>query len=323
MRLLAECSYVGAFFMGWQRQSMGERTIQSDIEQVLERMYKTPVGIIGAGRTDTLVSARQQFFHFDPPFAIPLHGLLRGMNTLLPWDIRIHAVREVPGNFHARKSALSKTYVYRLQMGGVLSPFDAWTVHLYPGKLNVPRMRRCAALFAGEHDFRPFTVQPEAYHSTVRSVDGVRITQKDGRLTFAVTAQGFMRHMVRRIVGTLVEVGRGAMTTEEVRDLLSTKINRDCPYFKDGDGTSQNGDSPSQNGDSPSFHFALSDLPREKGTVPIQEKGTVPLAAKAGPPIHAAGLMLEKVVYPPFALPKGDSPSFRSIRQGDSPLPVR
>jgi tRNA pseudouridine38-40 synthase len=220
MRLLAECSYLGAFFMGWQRQSQGERTIQEEIEKVLQRLYKIPVGITVAGRTDTLVNARQQFFHFDPPFEIPLEGLLKGMNTLLPWDIRSRRFLDVPEIFHARKNVVSKTYVYRLQVGGVLSPFDAWTVHRYPGRLNVARMKKVAALFAGEHDFRPFTVQPETYHSTVRRVESVEIIKKGDRITFTVTAEGFMRYMVRRIVGTLVEVGRGAQEEGWVEELL-------------------------------------------------------------------------------------------------------
>jgi tRNA pseudouridine38-40 synthase len=251
MRLLAECSYLGAFFMGWQRQSKGERTIQEEIEKVLQRLYKIPVGIMGAGRTDTLVHARQQFFHFDPPFEIPLDGLLKGMNTLLPWDIRIHRILEVPADFHARKNVLSKTYIYRLQMGGVLSPFDAWTVHLHPGHLNVARMIRAAACFSGEHDFKPFTVHPETYHSTVRKVESVDIRKSGDRLAFTVTAGGFMRYMVRRIAGTLVEVGRGAQEAEWIEEL-----------FKQTDH-------------------------------------------EAGPPIHAAGLTLEKVVYSGLTSPDG------------------
>jgi tRNA pseudouridine38-40 synthase len=218
-RLLAECSYLGAFFQGWQVQAKGERTVQGTVEGALGRMYKSPVGVTVAGRTDTLVSARQQFFHFDPPFAIPLDGLAKGMNTLLPWDVRILRVVPVPPEFDARTSVVSKTYVYRLQRGGVLSPFDALTVHLWHGRLDAGAMREAARLIPGERDFRPFTVQPETYRTTVRRVDSVELAEEGDRLVFTVRAEGFMRYMVRRIVGTLVEVGRGARPVEWVREL--------------------------------------------------------------------------------------------------------
>jgi tRNA pseudouridine38-40 synthase len=228
-RLLAECSYLGAFFQGWQVQGKGERTVQGTVEGALRRMYKAPVGVTVAGRTDTLVSARQQFFHFDPPFAIPLDGLAKGMNTLLPWDVRIHQIVPVPPEFDARTAVVSKTYVYRLQRGGVLSPFDALTVHLWHGRLDAGTMREAARLLSGERDFRPFTVQPETYRTTVRRVEAVELAEEGDRLVFTVRAEGFMRYMVRRIVGTLVEVGRGARTVEWVRGLVEMGVGEAGP----------------------------------------------------------------------------------------------
>lgn len=274
-RLLAECSYLGAFFQGWQLQAKGERTVQGEVEGVLGQMYKRPVRVTVAGRTDTLVSARQQFFHFDPPFAIPLDGLVKGMNTLLPWDVRIHRVIAVPPEFDARTSVVSKTYVYRLQRGGVLSPFDALTVHLWHGRLDADKMREAAQLIPGERDFAPFTVQPETYKTTVRKVDAVELAVVGGRLVFTVKAEGFMRYMVRRIVGTLVEVGRGARTAEWVRELVEWGENRDRPYFR-----------PDDKG-----------APAEIGKI-----GTVP---EAGPPIDARGLCLESILYPALTSPSG------------------
>ena len=288
-RLLAECSYLGAFFQGWQLQAKGERTVQGEIEGVLERMYKSPVRVTVAGRTDTFVSARQQFFHFDPPFAIPLDGLVKGMNTLLSWDVRVHRIRAVPSEFDARTSVVSKTYVYRLQRGGVLSPFDALTVHLWHGRLDADKMREAARLIPGERDFAPFTVQPETYKTTVRKVDGVDLEVRGDRLTFTVKAEGFMRYMVRRIVGTLVEVGRGARPVEWVRGLVEWgDENRDSPYFR-----------PELKGTACCAPTRTTKI----GIVPKHEKGTVP---EAGPPIDARGLCLEFVVYPALTSPSED-----------------
>jgi tRNA pseudouridine38-40 synthase len=219
-RILAECSYLGAFFQGWQVQAKGERTVQGEVETVLRRLYKEYVPAIAAGRTDTGVHAERQYFHFNPPFDIPLEGLWRGLNAYLPWDIRVHRTWRVGEAVHARNSVLSKTYRYTLQTGGILSPFDALTVHAWYGPLDEGLMREAAALLPGERDFRPFTVQPGGYTSTVRHLTRFDLKRSGRRLVFAVSADGFMRHMVRRLVGTVVEVGRGARPVEWVRGLV-------------------------------------------------------------------------------------------------------
>lgn len=221
VRVLAQCSYLGAFFQGWQVQALGERTVQGEVEGVLRRLYKAPVAAVAAGRTDTGVHAERQYFHFEPPFEVPLVGLWRALNAWLPWDIRVHRVWSVGEAVHARNSVLSKTYRYTLQTGGLVSPFHALTVHGWRGRLDGALMERAAALLPGRRDFRCFTVQPGVYTSTVRSLTRFDLARSGDRLVFTACAEGFMRHMVRRLVGSVVEVGRGARSLEWLQGLVA------------------------------------------------------------------------------------------------------
>jgi tRNA pseudouridine38-40 synthase len=160
------------------------------------------------------VHAVAQRAHYDAPFAIPTRGLILGLNQNLPPDVRVTHAEEVADEFHARFSAKSKTYEYRIWNAEVADVFAAEThAHVAP-KLDVARMHAAAQVLAGTHDFKVFTVADPEVHTTVRSLSAIRVEREDARVTITVSADGFLRYMVRRIAGSLIEVGRGKLGAE-------------------------------------------------------------------------------------------------------------
>jgi tRNA pseudouridine38-40 synthase len=152
-RLVLRLAYLGGGFAGWQRQP-GARTVQGDLEDALERLYRVPVTLRGAGRTDAGVHAAGQVAHLDPPFAIAPPGVRSALNGLLRDDVRVLAVRAAPPGFDARRSACAKRYRYRLAWGEPLEPWEALRCWQLPGRPDVARMRRAVAAIAGTRDLR-------------------------------------------------------------------------------------------------------------------------------------------------------------------------
>lgn len=186
--------------------------MQSVVEEVLAKLYNEPIRIEGAGRTDSGVHALAQRAHFDAPFPIPTRGLLLGMNDLLPHDIRITRAEEVAADFHCRFVAKSKTYAYRIWNAEVMDVF-AWETHAHVAKkLDLDAMRAAAEPLVGTHDFKAFTVAEPEVSSTVRTIESLMIESSiDDTVAIRVTADGFLRYMVRRIAGSLIEIGRGKL----------------------------------------------------------------------------------------------------------------
>lgn len=209
MRILSYISYLGTYFNGWQRQNKGERTVQGIIEDVLKKIYKKKVNAVGAGRTDSGVHAKRQVFHFDPPFYIDLKSLKKAFNSLLPWDVKVNSLIEVPNNFHARKMVKSKLYLYRLLNSDYPSPFDALTFGVVKYKLDIEKIKTFLKEFEGEKDFYKFTVCPNLYKSTKRKIIKTKILIKNNKIYIFFEGNGFLRYQIRRMVGTLVEIGRG------------------------------------------------------------------------------------------------------------------
>lgn len=212
-------SYDGTRFVGWQRQADGE-SIQALLETALARFEKAPVTVHGAGRTDAGVHALGQVASVRVGFAHDTATLTRALNAQLPEDVRVLAVEEVPPEFHARFSARSKTYRYQLRHGGVSSPFERAFVWHLPVQLDVEAMRCAAATIIGRHDFAAFQSVGTRTPDTVRTIFGSELVERDGMLVYDVTGEGFLRHMVRAIVGTLVEVGRGWREPRSLSALL-------------------------------------------------------------------------------------------------------
>jgi len=212
-------SYDGTRFVGWQRQAEGE-SIQGLLEDALARFEGGAVTVHGAGRTDAGVHALGQVASVTVNFTHPLETLVRALNAQLPDDIRVLDAVEAAADFHARFSARSKTYRYQLSAGGVGDPFmRAYTWHM-PEKLNVNAMRAAAAALVGQHDFAAFQSVGTETASTVRTIFTSELTTSGNLVVYEVTGDGFLRHMVRAIVGTLVEIGRGWRTAESMAQLL-------------------------------------------------------------------------------------------------------
>lgn len=213
-------AYDGTGFHGWQRQPAG-RTIQGELENALERLAGGRIAAHGAGRTDAGVHARAQVASFRAALTLDDATLLRALNALLPEAIRVSAVERAGSLFHARKSARSKIYQYRIVLGRQVSPFDFRFVHHHPRPLNVARMRRAARLFVRKADFSAFSSNREL--NPVRRVTKSEFRKKGDELVFTIEAEGFLRYMVRTIVGTLIEVGRGRIAVEDVERLFGEK----------------------------------------------------------------------------------------------------
>ena len=200
-------AYDGTAYQGWQLQP-DARTIQGELEKALERMAKKPVRVTGAGRTDAGVHARGQVAHFDLEQTIPSAGMVKGLNTLIPSDIRVLEVAEVDATFHARYSAKSKTYRYYITPNPVASPFrNRFTLH-YPHDLDRNRLREAATTFLGKHDFAAFRAAACNAKTTTRVVSVSEWVEERGELIYQVVASGFLYHMVRNLVGTMLEMGR-------------------------------------------------------------------------------------------------------------------
>jgi tRNA pseudouridine38-40 synthase len=220
-------AYDGTGFVGWQRQDTGE-SIQGLIEQALAKIEGGFVTLHGAGRTDAGVHALGQVASAGIGSALDDHTLTRALNANLPPAIRVDAVETVPDDFHARFSAAGKTYEYRVWNGPAIPPFIrlyAWHV---PQPLDVARMNQAAAAIAGEHDFAAFQGTGGTTHSTVRRVTSAHWRMEGSAVTFEIRGEGFLRHMVRSLVGTLVEVGHGRRPTDDLARLLRTPERADA-----------------------------------------------------------------------------------------------
>ena len=210
MRLLFTIQYLGTRYAGWQMQA-NATGVQSVFEEALARLFGAPVRVEGAGRTDSGVHARAQRAHADVPFAIDARGLRMGLNDLLPHDIRVIAVESVADDFHCRFAAKSKTYCYRIWNGAVADVFTYATHAHVVQPLDAALMHHAAQALVGTHDFAPFTVIAPEVSSTVRTVERIEAVRDGEAITATVTADGFLRYMVRRIAGSLIEIGRGKL----------------------------------------------------------------------------------------------------------------
>ncbi|MFL6231531.1 MAG: tRNA pseudouridine(38-40) synthase TruA [Thermoanaerobaculia bacterium] len=213
-------SYRGAAYAGWQRQENAV-AVQQVVEEALERLLGAPVRAVGASRTDAGVHARGQVAHLELERDFPPRALVHGTNRFLPEDVRVLAAAAVPPGFHARKSAWGKEYLYRLSRAPVIPPLDSLFVALAPAGLDLDRMARAASCLPGRHDFSAFALAGGSHGQPFRRIVSARWEERGDEWAFQVVGEGFLRGMVRALVGTLVEVGTGRRTPESFAGLLA------------------------------------------------------------------------------------------------------
>jgi tRNA pseudouridine38-40 synthase len=225
-RIRITLAYDGTGYHGWQVQP-GLATIQGALETALEQIEGRPVDVAGSGRTDAGVHALAQVAAFSIANPIPAGNLKKALNRLLPGEIRVLALEEAAADFHPRFQALAKTYEYRIWRGEVVPPFERRYVYHFPYPIHEERFIEAAPVFAGEHDFSAFAASDERDAlgaSKIRTIFESRAWSEGDRLLYRVRGSGFLKHMVRNIVGTLLAAGKGNLTPDQIRALLQPGV---------------------------------------------------------------------------------------------------
>lgn len=213
-------SYDGTDFHGWQRQPK-KRTVQGILEEALARIAQKKINVIGAGRTDAGVHAQGQVAHFKADIKIKEEELLRALNSILSSDVRVISVQKVKADFHARKMAQSKIYRYRIFNSPSVSPFLFRYVHHWSSPLQFALMEKASPLLVREADFSGFS--SNRFLHPVRRVISSDIKKRGPEIIYAIEANGFLRYMVRTIVGTLLEIGKGKFPPERIEVIFEKK----------------------------------------------------------------------------------------------------
>lgn len=225
MRYLITFSYDGTLYKGYQKQ-LGQNTIQNQLEMVLFKLNRNKkVSVHATGRTDAGVHALKQKAHFDLDKKFDLEKLKNSMNKMLPADIYVKKVEFVSDNFHARYDVKSKEYNYRINMGEY-NPLQRNYELQYNKKLNIEEITRALKFIEGTHDFKSFTkTSPDIndYTRTILSTNIYFDDQDNNRIIISIVGTGFLRYMVRNIVGLLIEVGSGTKSATDVINILEAK----------------------------------------------------------------------------------------------------
>lgn len=214
--------YDGSRYDGWQRQGNTDNTIQGKIEGVLSRLTGKTVEIHGAGRTDAGVHAEGQVASVRLPGCRPVEEVRAYLNQYLPEDIAVTAAEEVSERFHARLNAVGKVYRYHIRLGDTPDVFRRRYQYRVEGMLDVAAMRRAAERLTGTHDFRAFCANKRYKKSTVRTVTAIEIEVEGNDMSITFRGDGFLYNMVRILTGTLLEVGLGERSAEEMPDILDS-----------------------------------------------------------------------------------------------------
>ncbi len=221
--ILLVLEYDGTEYLGWQVQ-VQRPTVQQVLQDILKKILNEEVKIVGAGRTDSGVHAKGQVCNFKTTSGISVEALKKALNSLLPKDIFIKEVKDCPPDFHARYSAKSKLYEYRILNSKERDVFLRRYVWHIPYPLNLREMARCLNILKGRHDFSSFRSSGSSQKNPVRNMlRSELIPSSNGIIRMLFEADGFLRHMVRNIVGTVVDVGRGRLTYEDFLDIFHSK----------------------------------------------------------------------------------------------------
>lgn len=224
MRWKCICAYDGTDFDGWQRQPGGE-AVQNYLERALSQIFDQPIQLQGSGRTDAGVHARGQCFHFDADWAHAPEKLIRALHSILPTSLKIHSVKQVSEDFHARFSVTGKRYLYRYYLGRA-DPIDdryVWACRDLP--LDVEAMQAAADILVGTHDFSAYSAShgKDSDPNTVKTVTRLQIKQSGKHLRLDAEGSGFLYRMVRSFAGALHSVGRGQLSPADIGEILASR----------------------------------------------------------------------------------------------------
>jgi tRNA pseudouridine38-40 synthase len=222
-RIVLGIEYNGSLFSGYQLQSAGTRTVQGELEKALSKVANEPIRLTCAGRTDTGVHATGQVVHFDTTAKRELKAWVLGSNTNLPGDISVHWVRQVDESFSARFSAISRSYRYILFIRKIRSAVFQHNVAWSYEDLDENLMNLAAQFLLGEHDFSAFRSSRCQANHAIRVMQNISVKRKGDYLILDIKANAFLHHMVRNIMGTLMNVGRGDQPIEWVQEILQAR----------------------------------------------------------------------------------------------------
>ena len=218
--------YEGTRWKGWQKQGNTDQTIQGKLETLLTRLLDQPVEVAGSGRTDAGAHAKMQVASFRAKTPLSTQEILAGLRQYLPADIGAIALDQVEPRFHARLSCTGKTYVYRIWTSDQPNVFERNYLYRLRESLDLAAMRQAAEDLCGTHDYRAFCSLKRFKRSTVRRVEAITIEDLGAELRFTITGNGFLYHMVRILVGTLLDVGRGKLAPDAMGDILASQDRR-------------------------------------------------------------------------------------------------
>ena len=225
MRYFITFSYDGSKYSGYQKQPK-KKTIQGELEKALKQLNAgKDVSLVASGRTDAGVHAYNQRAHFDLQTKITSEKIKMGLNSLIPNDIYVKKVFEIDDNFHARFNVKAKEYIYKINMGNY-NPIEKDYVFQYNKKLDIPEMERALKYLEGTHDFRSFVKideEKDDYTRTIVQTSLIRDVKNVNQITISILGTGFMRYMVRNIVGMLIEIGEGKYKSEDIINILEMK----------------------------------------------------------------------------------------------------
>lgn len=233
-RYLAICSYDGTNFLGFQKQLEG-RTVQNVLEDALSQLLNKETLITASGRTDAKVHALAQPFHFDCDKDIDLDKFRYSLNRVLPKDIHISSLNKVEDDFHARINAKEKHYRYIVNVGES-NPFEINYVYDLNRNLDLESMIKASLLLIGEHNFMNFTSKEEDFKGFVRNIRNITIVKQNNKIIFDFYGDGFMRYMIRMIVGTLIEIGLGKINDSFIKENIDTTKRSIISYKAPGNG---------------------------------------------------------------------------------------
>ena len=222
MRYLITFSYDGSKYYGYQKQP-DKKSVQGELERVLTQINSNNSVLVSAsGRTDSGVHALNQKAHFDLEIEIPVEKLKNSMNKMLPESIYIKNVENVNGNFHARFDVNRKKYTYKINVGEY-NPLEFNYIYQYNDKLDIDKMKEAIKFFIGEHDFTSYVKDADEKETCIRTIYDAYIEEDAGIISITFEGNGFLRYMVRNMVGSLIEVGSSKRKIEEIKEILDSK----------------------------------------------------------------------------------------------------